>query len=146
MQLLKYLFWFIGVILQLYSHHWLCHQIETTEPESYKPATLLKEDSNAGVFLWNFFEFFGNTFFYRTPPLSVFVALHSLLTKVKSQFVNLCHTTGLFLHPPKTSENQRFSDVSRRYRKKPMSWNGFIMLKLILKPLLSTGFEEKQQQ
>ena len=29
------------------------------------------------------------------------------------------HAHGLFLYPLKTSENQRLSDVSREYRKKP---------------------------
>ena len=35
------------------------------------------------------------------------------------------HTTGLFLYPLKTSENQRFS-VFRGYRKRPVAWNGSI--------------------
>ena len=36
--------------------------------------------------------------------------------------VNLFHTTGLFLYPLKTSENQRFSDVFMVYRKRPMAY------------------------
>ena len=38
--------------------------------------------------------------------------------------LNPFDTTGLFLHPPKTSENQRFSDVFRGCRKKLETWNG----------------------
>ena len=30
---------------------------------------------------------------------------------------NFFHVTGIFLYPLKTSENQRFSDVCREYRK-----------------------------
>ena len=37
-------------------------------------------------------------------------------------FLNLFYATGLFLYPLKTSENQRFSDVFRGYRKKPVEW------------------------
>ena len=33
-------------------------------------------------------------------------------------------TIGLFLYPLKTSENKRFSDVFRWYRKRPMPLNG----------------------
>ena len=36
---------------------------------------------------------------------------------------NPCHVTGLFLYTLKTSENQRFSDVFRGYRKRPVAWN-----------------------
>ena len=32
------------------------------------------------------------------------------------QYINLFHATALFLYPLKTSENQGFSDVYRRYR------------------------------
>ena len=34
---------------------------------------------------------------------------------------NPFHATGLFLYPLKTSENQRFSDVFRGYRKRPVA-------------------------
>ena len=36
--------------------------------------------------------------------------------------LNTFHATGLFLYPLKTSENQRFSDVSREYRKRPVTY------------------------
>ena len=39
---------------------------------------------------------------------------------------NPFYTTGIFLYPLKTLENERFSDVFRGYRKKPVAWNGFI--------------------
>ena len=35
-----------------------------------------------------------------------------------SILINLLHATSLFLYPLKTSENQRFSDVSKGYRKR----------------------------
>ena len=38
--------------------------------------------------------------------------------------INPFHATGLFLHPLKTSKNQRFSDVFRGYRKIPVTRNG----------------------
>ena len=43
--------------------------------------------------------------------------------------LNLCntikqfHVTGLFLYPLKTPENQRFSNISRRYRKRTVARN-----------------------
>ena len=37
---------------------------------------------------------------------------------------NPFHANGLFPYPLKKSENQRFSDVFRGYRKRPMAWNG----------------------
>ena len=40
--------------------------------------------------------------------------------------INRFHATGLFLYPLKTSENQRFSDVFRCYRKRPVAWNGLM--------------------
>ena len=38
--------------------------------------------------------------------------------------LNPFHPIGLFLYHLKTSENQRFSEVFRGYRKRPMGWNG----------------------
>ena len=34
--------------------------------------------------------------------------------------------TYLFLYPMKTSENQRFIDIFREYRKRTVAWNGLI--------------------
>ena len=36
------------------------------------------------------------------------------------------HVTGLFPYSLKKSDNQRFSDVFRGYRKKPLAWCGLI--------------------
>ena len=41
------------------------------------------------------------------------------------RFVYL-RATGVFLYPPKTSENQRSSYAFRGYRKRPVTWNGLI--------------------
>ena len=38
--------------------------------------------------------------------------------------LNPFHTTGLFLHLLKTSEIQRFSDIFKEYRKRPVACNG----------------------
>ena len=39
--------------------------------------------------------------------------------------INPFQVTGLFLPPPplKISENQRYSDVFRAYKKRPVAWN-----------------------
>ena len=42
------------------------------------------------------------------------------------EIINLFHATIFSLYPLKTSENQRFSDVFRRYRKRPVAWNRLI--------------------
>ena len=41
-----------------------------------------------------------------------------------SLWANPFHATGLFRCSRKTLENLRFSDVFRRYRKRPVAWNG----------------------
>ena len=40
------------------------------------------------------------------------------------KWINPLHATGPILSPLKTSENQRFSDVFRGYRKRSVVWNG----------------------
>ena len=46
--------------------------------------------------------------------------------KAADNFISPLHATGLFLYPLKASENQRFSDVFKGYRKRPVAWNGLI--------------------
>ena len=46
-------------------------------------------------------------------------------------YINPFHVIGLFPYPLKISENQRFSDVFRRYRKRPWTWNGLIHFRSI---------------
>ena len=48
-------------------------------------------------------------------------------------YINPFHTTGLFLCPLKITKNYKFSDVFRRYRNRPVAWNGLI---IHLKPML----------
>ena len=43
--------------------------------------------------------------------------------KIVSNLFNPFQATGLFLYPLKTSGNQRFSDVFRGYKKRPVAWN-----------------------
>ena len=38
--------------------------------------------------------------------------------------INSFHAAGIFVYTLITSENQRFSDVFRAYRKRPVGWNG----------------------
>ena len=45
------------------------------------------------------------------------------LLKELQESINSFHGTGLFLYPLKISENQRFSDVFKGYRKRPVVWN-----------------------
>ena len=46
----------------------------------------------------------------------------------RAERVNPFHATRLFRYPLKTSENQRFPDVFRGYRKRPVAWNGLIVI------------------
>ena len=57
-----------------------------------------------------------------------------MILKLKKDY-NPCHATNLFLCPLKTSENQKFSDVFRRYRKRPVTQNELMLFKELLKTL-----------
>ena len=48
------------------------------------------------------------------------------VTTFISRLLNPFHDTALFLYPLKTSENQKFSDFFRGYRKKTVAWNRVI--------------------
>ena len=48
----------------------LCWSLLLIKLQTLRPATLLKRDSNTGVFLWNWRSFFKNSFFYRTPSVA----------------------------------------------------------------------------
>ena len=43
------------------------------------------------------------------------------------QLFNPFPVTSLFLYPLETSKNQKFSDVFRGYRKRPVAWKGLRM-------------------
>ena len=76
-----------------------------------------------------------------------------ILTAESENTFNPFHATGLFLYPLKTSENPWFSDVFRRYGKRPVAWNGlhgFQITKLLLtstnwNPLLIKNSNKKNQ-
>ena len=53
----------------------------------------------------------------------------------KKFMVNPFHATDLFLYLLKTSENQRFCDVFRGYRKRSVAWNGLTVTTTKLKSL-----------
>ena len=48
-------------------------------------------------------------------------ACRGYMTLLEGKVVKPFHVIGLFLYPLKTSENQRFSDVFRGYRKRPVA-------------------------
>ena len=48
-------------------------------------------------------------------------------------------TIGLFLYPLKTTETQKFSEIFRRYRKIPVTWNGIKTISYLL-PIYSIVF------
>ena len=50
-----------------------CWSIFLIKLQAWRSATLLKRDSNTGVFLCEICEIFKNTFFYRTPPVAASV-------------------------------------------------------------------------
>ena len=56
--------------------------------------------------------------------LKIWVNVSNCIEKFQINFglFNTFHATGLFLYPPKTSENLRFSDVFRGYRCSQMSF------------------------
>ena len=57
--------------------------------QTFRPATLLKRDSNTGSFLWNLWKFFRtsfNIFFYRTHP----VAASDIILKLKTILKHSC--------------------------------------------------------
>ena len=41
-------------------------------------------------------------------------------TETGDKYVNLFQATDLSLYPPKTSESRKFSNIFRRYRKRPV--------------------------
>ena len=49
------------------------------------------------------------------------------------QWLTSFHATGLFLYPLKTRENNLFSDIFWRYRKRPVAWNELNILWTILR-------------
>ena len=60
----------------------------------------------------------------------------------KNQFsINPFIATMIFLYPLKTSENQRFSDVFRGYRKRQVAWNELISSSVNIKKCIENcGF------
>ena len=60
-------------------------------------------------------------------PCSVFSATNESKNIKYRDLVDLFnpfYATGLFLYPLKASENLWFSDVFKKYRKRPVAWNG----------------------
>ena len=71
-----------------------------------------------------FHKMFHHSYFTWFKYLTMFSFLHhQLWTHWAYSYVNLCYASGFFLYTLKT-ENQRFTDVFRRSRKRPVTWNG----------------------
>ena len=49
-----------------------------------------------------------------------FIVLHKYSMVLR---FNPFHAAGIFLYPLRIPENQRFSDIFRGYRKRPLAWN-----------------------
>ena len=64
--------------------------------------------------------------------------------KLWESYFNPFDVTGLFLYPQKASGNQRFSNVFRGYRKRPVAWNGLISRTNVLE--ISTKFPGKNSR
>ena len=67
-------------------------------------------------------------FLHGDPEFTTYLLKNPFINDyVDITWMKLTHfvpATGLFRYPLKKSENQRFSDVFRGYRKRPVSWNG----------------------
>ena len=63
--------------------------------------------------------------FRKFSLFSIFLLYEKWIPKILTVF-NLFHATGLFRYPLKTWKNQRFSDVFRGYRMRPVAWNVLI--------------------
>ena len=82
----------IGVLKNATNFTWkhLCWSLFSTKLPAFEPATLLKRDSNTGVFLW-VLRNVKSSFFYRKPPVaaSEFVTCACYVKEVISLFMKL---------------------------------------------------------
>ena len=67
----------------------------------------------------------GNKAFLKAKQQAIILKLRSTCFLVVSSYLKKdlfksFYASGLFLYPLKTSDNQRFSDFFREYRKKPV--------------------------
>ena len=78
--------------------------------------------SFTGNWLTSTFQSACNYFFIKSIIMQISLGFRKAVRKV----VNPFHVTGPLPYALKTSENQRFSDVFRAYRRGPAAWNGLI--------------------
>ena len=91
----------------------LCWSLFLIKSEAFRPATLLKRDSNPCVFLWNLWNFWEHLFLKNTSGVSF-----CIITIISFDvIINPFHANDLFLYLLETLENQSYYDVFRRYRK-----------------------------
>ena len=73
------MFFKIDVLKNLqYAQENTCVGVSSVNLQAWRPATLLKRDSNTVVSLWNTVEF-SRQLFYRTPPMAASKQLSSIL-------------------------------------------------------------------
>ena len=63
------------------------------------------------------------TYFWPLFPLNFPCFKRRMKGNIGLKQINSFHATGLFLYPLNISENFRFFDVFRGYRKRPVAWN-----------------------
>ena len=71
------MFFKVGVLINfvIFTGKHLCCLFLIKIGQSFRPATLLKRESNTGVFLW-MLQNFKNSFLYRTPLVADLTAVH----------------------------------------------------------------------
>ena len=95
--------------------------------------------NRAKCFEYNKFEFYkseGREFFSFIMGTSFRQLYCTACNFWLTHFMSL--HTGLFLYSQKTTENQRFSDIFRGYRKRPVAWNRLIICLFSVSMMLST--------
>ena len=72
---------------------------------------------------------FSNVVWFLKLNEDILVHFLTAFTKyLQAFYINKFHAFGLFLHLLKRSENQRFSDIFRGYRKRQLTWNGLVKI------------------
>ena len=76
---------------------------------------------------WNHWKYRDINFFFDKYSITI-TGLNLFIQDSFCRYFDPFHDTDLFLHPLKTSENLRFSDVSRAYKKRSVALNGLILI------------------
>ena len=78
----SHIFFKIGVLknLAIFTGKYLCWSLFSIKLQTWRPATLLRRDSNMEVSLWNLRNFYKHLF-YRTPPVAIFETVHAFSSR-----------------------------------------------------------------